>query len=139
MNITPWPTNTSSSIVTPSQMKVCDEILQRAPTDAFFWISTNVPTRVSSPIAAAVEVDELRVRDRNLRSQRHVVGNRHRLFCSVPDVGLEAARRARPRRRGACQRGYDNDPRVARRSYPFGHRPPRLLCNVSCAALGQGD
>ena len=31
MNITPWPMNTSSSIVTPSQMKVWDEILQRAP------------------------------------------------------------------------------------------------------------
>src|SRR5262249_51784428 len=34
MNITPWPTNTSSSIVTPSQTNVCDEILQRAPISA---------------------------------------------------------------------------------------------------------
>ena len=25
----------------PSQMKVCEEILQRAPTEAFFWISNN--------------------------------------------------------------------------------------------------
>ena len=33
MNTTPWPTNTSSSIVTPSQMKVWLEILQRAPID----------------------------------------------------------------------------------------------------------
>jgi hypothetical protein len=31
MNMTPWPTNTSSSMSTPSQMKVCDEILQSAP------------------------------------------------------------------------------------------------------------
>ena len=31
MNITPWPTKTSSSIVTPSQMKVWLWILQRAP------------------------------------------------------------------------------------------------------------
>ena len=50
MNITPWPTNTSSSIVTPSQTKVCDEILQRRPTTAFFWISTKVPIFVPSPM-----------------------------------------------------------------------------------------
>ena len=50
MKTTPWPTNASSSMVTPSQMKVWLEILQRAPTTAFFWISTKVPIRVSSPI-----------------------------------------------------------------------------------------
>jgi len=50
VNITPCPTNTSSSIVTPSQTNVCEEILQRAPIVAFFWISTNAPMRVSSPI-----------------------------------------------------------------------------------------
>ena len=50
MNITPCPMNTSSSMVTPSQMKVCDEILQRLPTSAFFWISTNEPIFVSSPM-----------------------------------------------------------------------------------------
>jgi hypothetical protein len=31
-------------------MKVWLEILQRAPTAAFFWISTNEPTRLSSPM-----------------------------------------------------------------------------------------
>ena len=30
-------------------MKLWEEILQRAPTEAFFWISTNEPMRVSSP------------------------------------------------------------------------------------------
>ena len=49
VNITPWPTKTSSSITTPSQMNVCEEILQRAPTVAFFWISTNAPMREPSP------------------------------------------------------------------------------------------
>ena len=34
MNITPCPTNTSSSISTPSQMNVWLWILQRAPTTA---------------------------------------------------------------------------------------------------------
>ena len=63
MNITPWPTNTSSSMVTPSQTKVCDEILQRRPTTAFFWISTNVPIFVPAPIAAAVQVDEIAMVD----------------------------------------------------------------------------
>ena len=36
MNITPWPMKTWSSIVTPSQMKVWLEILQRRPIVAFF-------------------------------------------------------------------------------------------------------
>ncbi len=49
-NITPWPTKTSSSIVTPSQMNVWLWILQRAPTTAPLWISTKVPIRVSSPM-----------------------------------------------------------------------------------------
>ena len=31
-------------------MNVCDEILQRRPTVAFFWISTKAPILVSSPI-----------------------------------------------------------------------------------------
>ena len=31
-------------------MKVCDEILQRAPIVAFFWISTKAPIFVSSPM-----------------------------------------------------------------------------------------
>src|SRR5262245_39734180 len=51
MNITPWPTNTSSSMVTPSQMNVCEEILHSRPTDAFFWISTKAPIFVPSPTA----------------------------------------------------------------------------------------
>ncbi len=51
VNMTPWPMKTSSSIATPSQMKVWDEILQRAPMVAPFWISTNAPTLVSSPMA----------------------------------------------------------------------------------------
>src|SRR6266853_96398 len=50
-NITPWPMKTLSSIVTPSQMNVWLETLQRLPTDAFFWISTNAPIFVSSPIS----------------------------------------------------------------------------------------
>src|SRR5579864_4720006 len=40
---------TLSSIVTPSQMNVWLEILQRFPTLAFFWISTKAPILVSSP------------------------------------------------------------------------------------------
>src|SRR5262249_27378134 len=50
-NMTPCPMNTLSSIVTPSQMNVWLEILQRRPTVAFFWISTNAPIFVSSPIS----------------------------------------------------------------------------------------
>ncbi len=37
MKVTPWPMKTSSSIVTPSQMNVWLEILQRAPTTAPRW------------------------------------------------------------------------------------------------------
>jgi hypothetical protein len=50
-NSTPCPTNTSSSIVTPSQTNVWLWILQRAPIAAPPCTSTNVPMRVSSPIA----------------------------------------------------------------------------------------
>jgi hypothetical protein len=49
-NITPWPTKTSSPIVTPSQTNVWLWILQRAPIVAPRWTSTNVPIRLSSPI-----------------------------------------------------------------------------------------
>src|SRR6266700_704260 len=49
MKQTWWPRKQSSSIVTPSQRKVWLEILQRAPTTTFVWISTNAPMRVSSP------------------------------------------------------------------------------------------
>ena len=51
MNATPCPMNTLSSIVTPSHTNVWLEILHLAPTLAFFWISTKVPTRLSSPIS----------------------------------------------------------------------------------------
>ena len=51
VNITPCPTNTPSSRVTPSQMNVWLEILQRAPITAPRWISTNVPIRESAPTA----------------------------------------------------------------------------------------
>src|SRR5262249_17683526 len=43
MKVTLWPTNTLSSISTPSQINVWLEILQRRPTVEFFWISTNAP------------------------------------------------------------------------------------------------
>src|SRR6266545_7042535 len=51
MKVTPWPMRTWSSIVTPSQMKVLLETFHRRPIFAFFWISTNVPIFVSSPIS----------------------------------------------------------------------------------------
>ena len=58
MNTTPCPTKTSSSIVTPSQMKVWLEILQRAPIEAFFWTSTKRPDAGLVADLAAVEVNE---------------------------------------------------------------------------------
>src|SRR6185295_3107696 len=50
VNITPWPTKTPSSMVTPSQMNEWLEILQARPITAPRWISTNAPTRDPSPI-----------------------------------------------------------------------------------------
>jgi len=50
VNMTPCPTKTPLPIATPSQMNEWLEILQFAPTEAPFWISTNVPSRVPSPI-----------------------------------------------------------------------------------------
>src|SRR5213078_4505739 len=51
MKVTLCPMNTSSSNVTPSQMKLWLEILHRFPIFAPFWISTNVPIFTSSPIS----------------------------------------------------------------------------------------
>ena len=59
MNITPWPMNTLSSMVTPSQTKVWLEILQRRPTDG---ILLNFDERADFRFVAdfaAVQVDEL--------------------------------------------------------------------------------
>ena len=50
MKQTWWPMKQSSSTVTPSHRKAWLETLQRAPTATSFWISTNAPMRVSSPI-----------------------------------------------------------------------------------------
>ena len=47
--MTPWPTKTSSSTVTPSQTNEWLEILQRAPMAAPRCTSTNEPMVVSSP------------------------------------------------------------------------------------------
>ena len=50
MNITPCPTKTASSIVTPAQTNVWLEILQRLPMVAPRCTSTNAPMRVLSPM-----------------------------------------------------------------------------------------
>ena len=60
MNITPWPMKTSSSIVTPSQMNVWLEILQRRPTRG---VLLDLDERADLGFVAdlaAVEIDELR-------------------------------------------------------------------------------
>src|SRR5690349_17047200 len=51
MNTTPWPTKTSSSIVTPVHTKLWLEILHRCPTFAPRCTSTKAPMRVSAPIS----------------------------------------------------------------------------------------
>src|ERR1039458_5904635 len=51
MNGTPCHMNALSSTTTPSQINVWLDILQRFPTTAFFWISTNAPIFVSLPIS----------------------------------------------------------------------------------------
>ena len=77
MNITPWPTNTSSSIVTPSQMKVCDEILQRRPTDRVLLdLDERADLRVVAD-AAPVEVDEVAMEDDHAFAEDHVWGYWH--------------------------------------------------------------
>src|SRR5215472_74848 len=51
MKVTPWPTKTPFSMVTPSQTNVWLEILQFLPIVAFFCTSTNAPIFVLSPIS----------------------------------------------------------------------------------------
>jgi hypothetical protein len=49
MNTTPWPTMTSSSMVTPSKMKLWLWILQRGPIEAPCWISTKARSASRRP------------------------------------------------------------------------------------------
>ena len=63
MNVTPWPMKTWSSIVTPSQMNVWLEILQRRPTDRVLLnLDEGADLRLVADLAA-VQVDELRELD----------------------------------------------------------------------------
>ena len=61
VNMTPWPMNTSSSIVTPSQMKVwrTTDFAPLKPTEAFFWTSTNCPDARFFSDDATVKVHEV--------------------------------------------------------------------------------
>ena len=63
MNITPWPMKTSSSMVTPSQMKVWLEILQLRPiAGVLLDLDKGADLGVVADLAA-VQVDELRQLD----------------------------------------------------------------------------
>ena len=59
VNITPWPTKTPSSSVTPSQMKVWLEILQWRPTRRVLLDLDERADRVPVADPAAVEVDQV--------------------------------------------------------------------------------
>ena len=69
MKTTPWPMNTSSSIVTPEQTNEWLEILQRLPICASRCTSTNAPSCESVADAASVKIHE--------RSELHVVAQNH--------------------------------------------------------------
>ena len=62
VNITPWPMNTSSSIVTPSQMKACDEILQSATDRDFFLDLDEWADAAAIADRAFVNIDEIGMR-----------------------------------------------------------------------------
>src|ERR1035437_696867 len=66
MNMTPWPTNTPSSIVTPEQIKLWLEILQLAPMEAPRCTSTNAPTFVPSPILQPYRLTRSRSEERSV-------------------------------------------------------------------------
>ena len=83
MNITPWPTNTSSSMVTPSHTKVCDEILQRRPIDRVLLDLDERADLRAGADAAAVEVDEVGMKDDHAFLEDHVWRYWHvRRHCS---------------------------------------------------------
>ena len=88
VNITPWPTNTPSSIVTPSQMKVWLEILQLRPIDgALLDLDERADPRAVAD-RAAIEVDQIGVVDDDVLPEPYTVGNH--------DVLSPCAARRRP-------------------------------------------
>ena len=64
-------------MVTPSQIKVCELILQWAPMTAFFWISTKGRDSCLLAYAAAVKIDQLRMGDADIGAQANTIGYRH--------------------------------------------------------------
>src|SRR6266571_449370 len=97
MKVTPWPTKTRSSIVTPSQMKLWLEILHRSPTLAFFWISTKAPIFVSSPISQPYRL----MNDASLTSRPSLTsGAMHRYWLMPTPVSTRTLARDDGRRRG---------------------------------------
>ncbi len=77
MNITPWPTKTSSSIVTPSQTKVCEEILQLRPIRTALLDLDEGANAAAAADRAAINVDEIGMRDDHVVTTLDI-HNRHR-------------------------------------------------------------
>src|SRR5713226_5244691 len=123
MKATPWPMNTSSSMVTPSQMKVWLEILQRFPTLAFFWISTNAPILVSSPIShpyRLMNLESLTSRPSLTSGAIHTKASIV-LFPSIPeyyfDDGTMSSHETRQGKLDGCNRGGLRNNYVGARSF----------------------
>ena len=92
MNMTPWPMNTSSSIVTPSQMKVWEEILQRAP-DAGVLLDLDEGADLGLVAdLAAVKVDERGLRDSHILTELDILQTH--LFLAVNSVPFEGSRKS---------------------------------------------
>ena len=111
VNITPWPTNTPSSSVTPSQMNVWLEILQWRPIDG---VPLNLDERAdprSVADRAAVQVDQIRLMDDDVFFENdaggdhleHVLSRRRRddLWLERPASRLRADATSRVRDRPA--------------------------------------
>ncbi len=85
MNVTLWPTKTSSSNTTPSQMKVWLEILQRAPIRAPFL---DLDERADLDVVANLAPVEVgKTVNADALAQFHIRGDLLEGLC----LGLEAS------------------------------------------------
>ena len=96
MNITPWPTKTSSSMNTPSQMKLWEEILQRSPTDRALLNFHEGADAGARAHAAAIEVHQIGMPDDGVWRYLGTGIDGHGAVPSVAGTGLDDRARPRP-------------------------------------------
>ncbi len=80
VNMTPWPMNTSSSMMTPSHRKECDEIFAARTDNGAYLNLDERPHTASLTQRASIEINELRMGDDDSSALAHIVDRHDGLY-----------------------------------------------------------